>query len=1105
MTIAATRLRIDGLNIDRVLKKISLHALDVHVLGSIPQFSFSRYGQAPELLPDPYLGKDVEVWVSRDGIAAEVLRFKGDIVSLNAAKSRDSNYTFDYTCEGLRCRGERFPVRDDYTGTSTIVFNLPGSDPAVVPSKSGRTIGQVLISALEMRTNSANLASAGIGLYKPGSGAAATIQVSGGKLVPGSVVITNGGGGYDPGNPPTIYFLGSHWTVQGTGTAVITSGSLSGITVTNVGSGYAAAPEVVVSRLPTATLADLEALDRIPPMRCDISGEKLIQALETLLKAHYPNHYLNVEPTGAIRVYDVRTFTPVTLTMGVDPIEPFTPHRDTTNSYPRVEVRGRPMIEACEFALTRGTFAEKFEHDGLSNADAKLAWRYSDFNALGTISGAATAHATLAHAGVDTITVTNGGTGFTGTPTISFTGGGGSGAVATATVSGGVITAINVTTHGSGYSVPPRVNIVGGGGTGVTAVAVLQPAAVASLTLDSPGYGYTFTPDVVITGGGGTGATAHVTMNAGSPTSVATIVLDSGGSGYISPPTVHISGPFGPSADFGTCVVGDPSYDTLHVVIRSDDPSMTWPLNFQDQTDSGRHAVIMLSSSIAPGIDSIVTRRALANTALPRGGTCIVTVDLALPHTNFDSYSLHGTTGGGSIVWRKYAPTDAVLAGAMTLEPFTYPFPYHAADGQAVTLTCGPTSAIVSGVQQAPLGFIVDPVAGVVLFDRPVVSIYGTQANLEAGGASTDGIPDDVRVLVGCYKSNLVAVCPDDAYGGVPQYDGTIFTVEGIERTLAIQVDEWQDPAQQAAMHEFACDMLDSVKDTVVEGQINYLGFLESLLEIGSAYNITSRLGATVIPTGWEDINLPALGVTLQWHPEGSAMYHSIAIRASNRRAAYTAAPFLVPSRTGLSFGGDFGALMGPVGIDASGPGAPMAGMPGVAGVPTTLDTPQTGVGAMSADNPAYQAGVANAQAGGGTGSVAGSEFAGMGGGGGGMGDFGMQAFAMPGMGGGGTAPSKGSFVAKNDPSFREAPAPADPEAVPQAPPPPDRPHGRPAGAPPVRTRGETANDPTPDTDKGFDADLDRMKDAGKRDDWEGDGWGKQGDPFPDDPFRTFD
>ena len=83
---------------------------------------------------------------------------------------------------------------------------------------------------------------------------------------------------------------------------------------------------------------------------------------------------------------------------------------------------------------------------------------------ISTISSAVTA-----------INITNGGSGYTSTPTVALSGGGFSSAatVGDVTVVGGVITSIKVATPGSGYTTTPTVIITGGGGTGAAATAVV--------------------------------------------------------------------------------------------------------------------------------------------------------------------------------------------------------------------------------------------------------------------------------------------------------------------------------------------------------------------------------------------------------------------------------------------------------------------------------------------------------------------------------------------------------------------------------------------------------------------------------------------------------
>jgi len=84
--------------------------------------------------------------------------------------------------------------------------------------------------------------------------------------------------------------------------------------------------------------------------------------------------------------------------------------------------------------------------------------------------------------GIKTITVTNGGSGYTTAPTVTFSGAGG--ATATATISGGRVTAINldrdplaVTFFNEGkYTTAPTITISGGGGSGATATAAINLA-----------------------------------------------------------------------------------------------------------------------------------------------------------------------------------------------------------------------------------------------------------------------------------------------------------------------------------------------------------------------------------------------------------------------------------------------------------------------------------------------------------------------------------------------------------------------------------------------------------------------------------------------------
>ena len=72
---------------------------------------------------------------------------------------------------------------------------------------------------------------------------------------------------------------------------------------------------------------------------------------------------------------------------------------------------------------------------------------------------------------VNSITVTNGGSGYTSTPTVTISG---TGAKATATIANGSVTAITINDGGYNFSSPPTVTISGGGGSSATATATIS-------------------------------------------------------------------------------------------------------------------------------------------------------------------------------------------------------------------------------------------------------------------------------------------------------------------------------------------------------------------------------------------------------------------------------------------------------------------------------------------------------------------------------------------------------------------------------------------------------------------------------------------------------
>ena len=206
-----------------------------------------------------------------------------------------------------------------------------------------------------------------------------------------------------------------------------------------------------------------------------------------------------------------------------------------------------------------------------NNNSFKIYWPSPTVNSLTLTNGGSgyTSAPTVAFTATSTTiasaTVTTGGSGYTSAPTLAFSGGGGTGATAIAVLTGAVVSSIIVTNPGTGYTSTPTIAFSGGGGTlaaatavrGITATAtaVLTGTSVASITrTGAGGSGYTTAPTVVFTGGGGSGATATPVFTA---TTIASIAVSAGGTGYTSAPTVVFTGGGGTLAAGTAVLTGD--------------------------------------------------------------------------------------------------------------------------------------------------------------------------------------------------------------------------------------------------------------------------------------------------------------------------------------------------------------------------------------------------------------------------------------------------------------------------------------------------------------------------------------------------------------------
>ena len=82
---------------------------------------------------------------------------------------------------------------------------------------------------------------------------------------------------------------------------------------------------------------------------------------------------------------------------------------------------------------------------------------------------------------VEACVVTAGGTGYSDSFAVSFSGGGGSGAAGTATAVDGIVVAVDITAVGSGYTSAPTPDFTAGGGSSATGTAILSALALDAI------------------------------------------------------------------------------------------------------------------------------------------------------------------------------------------------------------------------------------------------------------------------------------------------------------------------------------------------------------------------------------------------------------------------------------------------------------------------------------------------------------------------------------------------------------------------------------------------------------------------------------------------
>ncbi len=372
---------------------VALERCRPYARGGYPELAFTRILGALTSLPDPWSGASC-TWLHGATYGTSTAYFAGAVVGYSDSYDSQLGWVRDYRAMGLKKLGDFVPVTDSNTLSDAVIYDMPPNTPTTIIARMGRTVGQCVLDVLSMPENAAALTAYGLGNYtSAGTGGAATAvmqtALSGFGTIT-SLTLAAAGSGYTVA--PTIVLAGP-CTTQALFTANVSGGAITGFTLVNAGAGYTAPPAVIISTLPSATVSDCAALTVIPPFQLSFCGERLLQSVESVVQTCHPNHWLQVDPAGNIRLLDQRLCTNNTVTLGGSDPRWLMPslHRDHSDSYSQLIVRGDVDVSGVYLSVLPTAMTGTIVYNGplSGGVNVNTGGLYPDFAFAGYTTNAA--------------------------------------------------------------------------------------------------------------------------------------------------------------------------------------------------------------------------------------------------------------------------------------------------------------------------------------------------------------------------------------------------------------------------------------------------------------------------------------------------------------------------------------------------------------------------------------------------------------------------------------------------------------------------------------------------------------------------------------------
>lgn len=520
---------------------------------------------------------------------------------------------------------------------------------------------------------------------------------------------------------------------------------------------------------------------------------------------------------------------------------------------------GKTIINVCQFSLTGTSFAAVFFSDGTavqvnltSGATVNISasplfyvpgnvvptasqWQ-SKYLIITTFSTSGNGYfvwdgAVLYQAGTVSpdITISVGGSDYTGIPTVTANGGSGSGATFLAMVANGAVVGLLVTNPGTGYLASDgtvQLNFSGGGSdTGAVGAAnSTTTGGVAAVAITNSGTGATTASVVTFSGGGGSGAQAVITGLVNG--AVTEISITNPGTGYSSAPSIAISGSsgfsgtvdvrYGQMTAIAVLVPGTGYNDSPQVVISPPDSASLPVLQAEAVALVAGGAVVSftvtqpgLGYTRPPTVTVVGANRAAQGliNLMPYGilGSTLETYQdsVWVGYANKASFTAPGTVsnfatsaGGGSFV-----STSSFQRAAYTCFKQTNGFLYLLSDS-SIDVVSNVTTSALNGVATTSFNIAnVDPQTGaawrdsVTVFGRAIIFANSSGIYALYGGAAEKiSSPLDTLIANASFDAATPGVSPTSAVAtifGVRCYFFNFTTVDSYTGLAATIMAGW--------------------------------------------------------------------------------------------------------------------------------------------------------------------------------------------------------------------------------------------------------------------------------------------------------------------------